>query len=432
MANKAPKFTMYNVPLAASKYGVKAPYSMSPIGITIHETDNNASARNEIAYMQRNNNFTSFHFAVDEKEVIQGVPLNRNTWNAGDAHGNGNRKTISIEICRNYRTSDLTNYRAARKRAEELTGWLMYVYGWDAGNIYTHNDWTGKNCPRVIRQEGYLNTFKANAIKHRNSYRDGTVVKPTVPSVKPTGSSKIGQVVKIKSSAGQYANVKATIPEWVKKKTHTIKEINSTSTMVLLKEINSWVKISDIEGSTAVQPTTPKPVAKTLEQLADEVLANKHGNGQDRKNSLGKNYQAVMDIVNARIYGKPIAKPVPKPTTNAKIDQIAKEILYKKHNYGSGTERKKKLGKDYAAVQARINAILAGDKSTPAAKPQPTPIKVGDMVVVRRGAADYNGRKVIPQWYTTKKVVSEIRGNRAVLDIKGWATAFKITDLIKR
>ena len=430
MANKQPKFTIYNVPLPANKYARKATYGMSPIGITIHETDNNASARNEVAYMQRNDNWTSFHYAVDEKEVIQGLPLNRNSWTEGDgSNGTGNRKTISIEICRNYRTDNLTNYYASRKRAEELVGWLMYVYGWDTKNIYTHNDWSGKNCPRVIRQEGYLNTFKANALKHRNSYRDGIPVKPTNP-VQPTGTMKVGQSVKIKDSAKQYANVSATIPAWVKKREHTIKQINSTASMVLLQEINSWVKIDDIQGSTVVQPTKPKPVAKTNEQLADEVFAGAHGNGADRKKSLGAKYQAVMDIVNARISGKPIAKSVVKETQSAKIDRIAKEILYEKHNYGTGATRKQKLGSDYAAVQARINAILAGNKIAPAAKP--TPIKVGDMVVVRKGATDYYGRKVIPQWYTNSKVVSQIKGNRVVLDAKSWNSAFKLTDLIKK
>lgn len=84
--SKTPKFTIYNVPLAANRYARKATYSMVPIGITIHETDNNAPARNEIAYMQRNDNWTSFHYAVDEKEVVQGLPLDRAGWHAGKKH----------------------------------------------------------------------------------------------------------------------------------------------------------------------------------------------------------------------------------------------------------------------------------------------------------------------------------------------------------
>lgn len=40
----------------SSKYNIKCPYSMNPIGISIHNTYNNASAKNEISYMKSNNN----------------------------------------------------------------------------------------------------------------------------------------------------------------------------------------------------------------------------------------------------------------------------------------------------------------------------------------------------------------------------------------
>ena len=56
------KIDIVKIDLDKSKYSIKAPYEMKPIGITIHETDNNASARNEIAYMQRNNSFITYNF----------------------------------------------------------------------------------------------------------------------------------------------------------------------------------------------------------------------------------------------------------------------------------------------------------------------------------------------------------------------------------
>ena len=41
---------------------------------------------------------------LDEDEVIQGLPLNRNGWHAGDGiNGKGNRKGIAIEICKSTR-----------------------------------------------------------------------------------------------------------------------------------------------------------------------------------------------------------------------------------------------------------------------------------------------------------------------------------------
>ena len=61
-----------------SKYDIKCPYSMTPIGITVHNTANDATAMNEINYMIRNDAYNSFHYAVDDKEIVQGLPLDRN------------------------------------------------------------------------------------------------------------------------------------------------------------------------------------------------------------------------------------------------------------------------------------------------------------------------------------------------------------------
>ena len=65
-----------------SKYSIKCPYEMIPEGITVHNTANDASALNEIAYMTNNNYEISYHFAVDDIQAVQGLPLNRNGWHA--------------------------------------------------------------------------------------------------------------------------------------------------------------------------------------------------------------------------------------------------------------------------------------------------------------------------------------------------------------
>lgn len=44
--------------------------------------------------MIRNNNELSFYIAVDDKEAVQGIPLDRNSWHCGDGGGNDNRKFI--------------------------------------------------------------------------------------------------------------------------------------------------------------------------------------------------------------------------------------------------------------------------------------------------------------------------------------------------
>ena len=57
----------------SDKYSIKCPYSMIPQGITIHNTANDASAKNEVSYMLTNNNKVSYHFAVDDIRAVQGL-----------------------------------------------------------------------------------------------------------------------------------------------------------------------------------------------------------------------------------------------------------------------------------------------------------------------------------------------------------------------
>lgn len=73
-----------NVVCPTSKYPTKCPYEMTPEGICVHNTANNASAMAEVSYMLGNNNKTSFHVAVDNYRVVTAIPFNRNAYHAGD------------------------------------------------------------------------------------------------------------------------------------------------------------------------------------------------------------------------------------------------------------------------------------------------------------------------------------------------------------
>lgn len=131
--------------ISTEKYNIKCPYTLDPIGICIHNTANDASAANEISYMQSNNNEVSFHVAVDDKESIQGLPLNRNAWAAGDGNGQGNRKYIHVEIC--YSKSGGAKFEAAEKRAAKEVAALLKSYGWGIDRVKDHRFFSGKNCP---------------------------------------------------------------------------------------------------------------------------------------------------------------------------------------------------------------------------------------------------------------------------------------------
>lgn len=148
-----------------SKYDIKCPYDMEPIGITVHNTANDASARSEINYMINSDAETSFHFAVDDKEIVQGLPLNRNGWHASDGNGTGNRKTIAIEIC--YSKSGGEKFIKAEKNACQLIAKLLKEYGWSINAVKRHYDYAPnkKYCPQRTMNMGwdrFLNMVKDN------------------------------------------------------------------------------------------------------------------------------------------------------------------------------------------------------------------------------------------------------------------------------
>lgn len=147
--------TIKKVPMPADKVSIKCPYTMTPTRIVIHNTANDAPAMNEIKYMQSNNNQTSFHYAVDDKEAVQGVELWRNAWHAGDGgNGKGNREGIAIEIC--YSKSGGAKFGKAEKNAAELAAKLLIDFGWGIDKITKHQDYSPqKRCPHRTLDYGW-------------------------------------------------------------------------------------------------------------------------------------------------------------------------------------------------------------------------------------------------------------------------------------
>ncbi|PEM37109.1 peptidoglycan recognition protein family protein, partial [Bacillus pseudomycoides] len=170
----------------SSKYGTKCPYAMTPEFITVHNTDNDASAENEISYMIGNNNSVSFHVAVDDKEAVQGIPFDRNAWHAGDGNGNGNRKSIGIEIC--YSLSGGDRYYKAEDNAAIVIAQLMKQFNIPISNVRTHKSWSGKYCPHRMLDEGRLDQFIEKVNKSFNNGNNNN--KPVQPKGLGIATSK--------------------------------------------------------------------------------------------------------------------------------------------------------------------------------------------------------------------------------------------------
>ena len=93
-----------------------------------------------------------------------------------------------------------------------------------------------------------------------------------------------------------------------------------------------------------------KPVAKSNEEIANEVIQGKWGNGDARRQALGDRYAEVQARVNEILNGGG-SKPVAKSN-----EEIANEVIQGK--WGNGDDRKKRLteaGYNYSIIQGIVN-----------------------------------------------------------------------------
>ena len=122
---------------------------MNPNTIVIHNTANNASAKNEVNYLHSSNNTssTSYHFAVDEFSIYQAIPLTNAAHHAGVY--SINQKSIGIEIARSTSNDNKIKNKAI-SNALTLIHLLKQEYLITNKNIITHKDASGKHCPHDI------------------------------------------------------------------------------------------------------------------------------------------------------------------------------------------------------------------------------------------------------------------------------------------
>ena len=149
--------------LSSAKYNLKVPVESCAKDmkyIVVHNTANDASAANEVAYMIRNDSSTSFNAAVDDKEIVIGIPLSRGAFAAGQRDGNAHG--IHIEIC--YSLSGGTRFDKAEKNAAEYIAKLLTERKWNISHVKKHQDFDGKYCPHRTLYKGwqrFLNMVKS-------------------------------------------------------------------------------------------------------------------------------------------------------------------------------------------------------------------------------------------------------------------------------
>lgn len=240
--------------VSKDKYPIKCPYAMKAEYITVHDTANSAPATNEIQYMITNNHEVSFHIAVDETQAIQGLPFDRNSWSCGDGgSGTGNRKSISVEICRPTHT-DKSLYTQAEENAVYVVARLLYANNLSIEKLKKHQDWANKTCPNVLIKEGCWNEFKERvntvlkAINNGECSPELSSGTTTVTTANVVTGYNVGEKVRVKESATQYATGQA-LAWFVKGSIYEVTKVAGDK--LLLSDIISWVWVDDVEKVSA-------------------------------------------------------------------------------------------------------------------------------------------------------------------------------------
>lgn len=256
-----------------SKWNIKCPFSMTPDGIVVHNTANKASAMAEVSYMIGNNNQVSYHYAVDDYRIVQGVEENRNTWNAGDGtYGKGNRNKISIEIC--YSTGDLEQFKKAELLAAKFIAYKLKEKGWGIDRVSKHQDYSGKYCPHKtldLGWERFLNLIRAE-LGEATTPTEGSTPSTTNYTVKINTAD-----LNVRSGAGTNYPVVTTVH---KNEVYTIVEekMNGSTKWGKLKSGAGWISLA----------YTIKPTAQTTSEYYS-ACARSHTSIVSALNSINVN-----------------------------------------------------------------------------------------------------------------------------------------------
>ncbi len=139
--------------------------------IVIHDTGNITSGANAVNhgnYLSNlavvNQQSVSWHYSIDEANIINHIPNSEVAWHAGDGLrevgegnylGGGNLNGIGIEMCINQ-GNDIVQ---TMKNTAKLTAKLIVEHGLNLQSVKQHSDFAGKMCPYTIIINDLWNDF---------------------------------------------------------------------------------------------------------------------------------------------------------------------------------------------------------------------------------------------------------------------------------
>ena len=290
--------------------------------IVVHYTGTEASAHNNLLYFSRSSAGASAHYFIDRDGALrQSVSEGDTAWHAG--HWGTNLCSVGIEVVSGG--SDFTEAQIETLAA--LVAEIRSRCGIGADNVIRHYDVTGKLCPAPYVDGGKWAALRARIcggnVSGGNSYSGGSSVEgDTADLARRVINGEFGNGDARKAALGdRYSEVQA--------------------------EVNRILSGGGESGSGG----SSQPV--DIDDLARRVINGEFGNGGDRRNALGSNYDAVQARVNEMLG----CGGSSGSSGGVDIESLAWAVI--NGDYGNGEERRQRLGANYDAVQRRVNEILS-------------------------------------------------------------------------
>ena len=252
----------------------------NPIGITVHNTESISVSSSTTmaeqytrATVNGNMKDVRVHFYVDDVCAWQNLPLSLSGWHAADGSGNGNRKTISIEV--------IGNSKKAEDNAAKLIAYLLDQHNWNVNsNLYTHTHWLnirdGKK-GTIDELNTMRNSYKMCPIyilPHWNEFKQLVSSKQRNNSPKPNPTTNLYRVRKTwedaKSQIGAFGdlnNAKAAC-----KPGYTVFDSNGVKIYSVPNNNNNIVKPVEKPAATTVDKINVKYRAYSSGKWWGEVI----------------------------------------------------------------------------------------------------------------------------------------------------------------
>lgn len=285
----------------------------------------------------------SAHFQVDGAGAVgQYVRLTEYAWATGNTQGN--QESVSIEMANATTAPGWTVADVTVEEACRLAGWIFaraFGFAPTRDNVHHHFDWKSTTCSgpyiRSIREQMFQ-----RVLAHYNAFVGGgapALTPSPTPAPAPSGGKSIDAVAR-EVIAGNWGS-----GDERKRKLSAA----GYDAAAVQRQVNAI-----LGGGGAAAPA---PSLLPLDQIAKQVIAGSWGSGDDRRIRLtnkGYNAAAVQAEVNRQLKGT--SAPAKKS-----VDQLADEVLA--GDWGNNPERGQRLaaaGYSPTAVQAAVNAKAGG------------------------------------------------------------------------